>query len=192
MRSLPTIMAALLIGGCSSLGGAGPSGSDIRASDAASQSLPNIAVIDIDANRLARLAALRSADSFAQTFGDMPAGAAVIGRGDVIDISIWEAPPAVLFGAGSMAGGGNGGGNGGRGDNPMVARNGTIPQQAVGEDGTVTVPFVGAVAVAGRDTQAVERAILDGLRGPRTRPAGDRAAGSKRCPRRHHSGRSGQ
>ncbi|MGB3739308.1 MAG: polysaccharide biosynthesis/export family protein [Pontixanthobacter sp.] len=111
----------------------------------------------MDANLLSRLDAVRSADSFARSFGDVPALTTVIGYGDMIDISIWEAPPAVLFGATGMVARTDG--------SPTVAQSGAIPPQVVGNTGTVTVPFVGEVTVAGRDTQSVERAILARLRG---------------------------
>lgn len=147
----------VLLAGCSTLGAAGPSTGQVR--DAASQSEAgaDIRVIELDAGATRRLAALASSRSFAELFGDGEAIGTLIRRGDVIDVSIWEAPPAVLFGAGvgaaSLA------------DDPMLARSTTIPQQRVGDDGTVAIPFVGTLAVDGKSTAQIQREIVARLRG---------------------------
>ena len=81
----------------------------------------------------------------------------LIGYSDILDIAIWEAPPAVLFGTSS--------GSAGLSAGIEVVRQAGIPQQMVGEDGTVTVPFVGKVNVIGRKVGEVERAIRSSLSG---------------------------
>ena len=63
-----------------------------------------IKVIDVnDAVTRQLLAGYRSA-GFAETLGDAPLPWTIIGRGDVLDVSIWEAPPAVLFGSSATFG----------------------------------------------------------------------------------------
>lgn len=75
----------------------------------------------------------------------------VIQAGDVIDVIIWEAPPALLFGAA----------------NDITALNGSkevkIPEQMIDSRGQITIPFVGSIGVIGKTPQQVERAIVAGL-----------------------------
>ncbi|MBB4616035.1 polysaccharide export outer membrane protein [Sphingomonas abaci] len=73
----------------------------------------------------------------------------------MLDIAIWEAPPAVLFGATAP----------GASIGNSLAQSAGIPQQVVGEDGTVTIPFVGTVMVRGRTPQDVGRMIVARLAG---------------------------
>jgi polysaccharide export outer membrane protein len=82
-------------------------------------------------------------------FGTVAPTSTVIGVGDVLDIAIWEAPPAVLFGATAP----------GASIGSAVAQSAGIPQQVVGEDGTVAIPFVGNLMVRGLTPQAVSRLI---------------------------------
>jgi polysaccharide export outer membrane protein len=63
-----------------------------------------------------------------------------IGIGDTVSVSIWEAAGGGLFGTSPIAGVSPG------------SRNVTIPDQVVGADGGISVPFAGRVPVAGRST----------------------------------------
>jgi polysaccharide biosynthesis/export protein len=70
-----------------------------------------------------------------------------IGIGDSIVVSIWEAAGGGLFSAGS---------------NDQItsgSRNVTIPEQVVGRDGAVTVPFAGRITVAGKLPVEVQHLI---------------------------------
>ncbi len=145
------------VSACSSLGGAGPSTGSIRDAADENYSDTGIQVIALGPNVLAQLNAHSAARSFAEVFGDGDVSPTVIGAGDVLDISIWEAPPAVLFGA--------------NGPSERVslgselASSTEIPQQQVGEDGKVTVPFVGRISVAGLQPNQVEAIITSRLSG---------------------------
>ncbi len=150
--------AALLLSACSSLGAAGPTGAEIRAMGKDTAIDDRIIVIDLDRSVVSRLAAQRGSTSFAATFGDAPPSADRIGIGDIVDISIWEAPPAVLFGAAMSDPRLTSGA-------AMASQATGIPQQPVSEDGTITVPFVGSVPIAGRSPAEVERIILTRLAG---------------------------
>lgn len=147
----PVAMVALL-GGCAAFGGSGPSTTSIvRAGRPAATDA--IALVQIDAAAIAQFGAAQARRSFADVFGDIDADPTVIGAGDSIDIALWEAPPAVLFGMGS---------------NPMgvsTAQSLSLPQQMVGSDGRISIPFVGSVDVAGRTTRQVERELVSRLQG---------------------------
>jgi polysaccharide export outer membrane protein len=104
-------------------------------------------VVDVDANVVAALLA-QPAESFRRRFGkDGRPPAPTIGIGDTITVSIWEAAGGGLFGTSPVAGVSPG------------SRNVTIPEQVVGRDGGISVPFAGRVPVAGRSTVDVQREI---------------------------------
>lgn len=152
---LPAALAA-----CSSLGGSGPSASSVRNATGQSYAGSGIAVVDLDDRAVERSIGYTRSQSLAETFGHSPPVGTVIGIGDVIDVTIWEAPPAVLFG-----------GAGARGSLSTASGQGvTIPQQMVGDAGTINVPFVGTIEVVGRATAQVEREIVSRLVGRAHQP----------------------
>jgi polysaccharide export outer membrane protein len=83
-----------------------------------------------------------------------------IGRGDVLEISVWEAPPALLF---------TGGGLEVRQTSPS-SRAAAFPELMVGSDGTINVPFAGAIQAEGRTLQEIEAAIVERLKGKANQP----------------------
>lgn len=146
-----------LLGGCAAFGGSGPStASIVRAGKPGAANA--IALIDVDADAIARLDAAHVRRGFADTLGDADADPTIIGSGDSIDITLWEAPPAVLFGSGAGFAG------------LATSQSLNLPQQMVGNDGQVTIPFVGSIPVAGRTTRQVERDLVAGLKGKANAP----------------------
>ncbi len=92
--------------------------------------------------------------SFAGTFGAYrPPRLQRIGVGDTLQVTLWEAGPGGLFSAPTVEGLSPG------------SRSATIPNQVVGSDGTITVPFAGRIAVAGRTPPEVEAVIVERLQG---------------------------
>lgn len=143
---------------CSSLGGAGPSTGVIRDAQDNGQSYANAAiqVLPLAPDVVAGLTRFDEAASFADLFGGAEVSATVIAPGDQIDIAIWEAPPAVLFGAApsdqQLAG------------NADLASNSAFPRQQVDESGLITIPFVGRINVLGLRTEQIEAIIVQRLR----------------------------
>jgi polysaccharide export outer membrane protein len=158
--SLSALAAACLVAvaGCSSLGGAGPSGGAIREAQDNSEDYAEgaIQVLPLDPDVIAGLRAYDRRASFAELFGDAGISATQIAPGDQIDIAIWEAPPAVLFGVApadqQLSVGGD------------MASNAPIPRQQVDEEGMISVPFVGRIKVLGMRPEAVEAIITARLR----------------------------
>ncbi|QQN74309.1 polysaccharide biosynthesis/export family protein [Croceicoccus sp. YJ47] len=145
----------IVIAGCSTLGASGPSPDAIVEAGQAGGEERQIVVVPLDENSARRTAAVVEAQRFSDVFGNPQPGDTTIGVGDVLDIAIWEAPPATLFGVtapGTPIGNSSG-------------QNVGIPQQVVGEDGAIAVPFVGTVAVRGQTPSAVAAAIERRLRG---------------------------
>jgi len=122
---------------------------------------PAIPLLEVTAPLAQRMVAMRRGDiSFAQRWGQVSPPGFALGPGDVLEVSIWEAPPASLFGAASMdLRSGN-----------ASARVNVLPGQMVAADGTLDVPFAGAIPVAGRSVAAVQAQIAQRLRGKANQP----------------------
>jgi polysaccharide export outer membrane protein len=95
---------------------------------------------------------------FAEALGDAPLPGTIIGRGDVLDISIWEAPPAVLFGTNATF-------TSGDSASVLAATAGvgqktTISELMVDGAGTIRIPFAGVIPALGKTPQQVEREII--------------------------------
>jgi polysaccharide export outer membrane protein len=104
-------------------------------------------VVDVDSAVVAVLLG-QPADSFRTRFGKYgKPEAPKIGIGDTLSVSIWEAAGGGLFGTSAT------------GQVSAGSRNVTIPEQVVGRDGGISVPFAGRVPVAGRTTVEVQREI---------------------------------
>ena len=74
-----------------------------------------------------------------------------LGAGDIVQVSIWEAPPAVLFGTTSADSLGISGG---------VLN---MPEQMITDQGYITVPFVGNVKASGRTLDQIQQTVRQGL-----------------------------
>ncbi|NRB36671.1 MAG: polysaccharide export protein [Rhodobacteraceae bacterium] len=154
--------AAISLVACSTLGASGPSADAVRDSAQGDIAREMIQIVELDRQVAAALKAHDDAASFAEMFSDPQSRATLIGAGDLLQIDIWEAPPAVLFGAGAPSISGSG--------DVETAGAAAIPPQAVGEDGRVTVPFIGRIAVAGRRPEEVEADITSRLAGRANAP----------------------
>jgi polysaccharide export outer membrane protein len=86
----------------------------------------------------------------------------VVGVGDVVELTIWEAPPAVLFGGAPVSTR--------IGNEVQGSRPGTLPELLVGPNGTISVPFAGQVPAAGRTLEQIQRTIVARLRGKANAP----------------------
>ncbi len=157
-RALAPLLVLLALGGCSSAPTVGPSAGDV-VSQASTATAPRYAVVDVNAAVVETLRN-RSNDSFAAHFGDHRLSVEPrIGVGDTITATIWEASAGGLFSA------------------PLVSdkfttgsNSATIPDQVVGRDGAITIPFAGRVRVIGLTTQAVQAIVEKALQGKAIQP----------------------
>lgn len=150
----------VLLTGCAGfLPTVGPSRSKIVNSDAP-VGAASIQVVDVDDAVTRKLLALRAQRLFSETLQGNPAADRVVGPGDVLEVSIWEATPATLFGAtgenlpGAIA----------------TSHATTLPEQMVGDDGAITVPFVGRISASGKTLEALEDEVVRGLTGKANQP----------------------
>src|SRR5690606_34229909 len=84
---------------------------------------------------------------FAESLGDGDPIGSKVGKGDVLEIAIWEAPPAALFGTI--------GGDVRLASAGPASRATSLPEQMVDSDGYITVPFAGRIAADGRTPQQI-------------------------------------
>jgi polysaccharide biosynthesis/export protein len=125
------------------------------------QATPPIPVIDISDEVARNLLKAQAHATFADTLasGGAPADL-LLGPGDVLSVSVWEAPPAVLFGAGTVA----------DQHSASTSRATTFPDQMVAADGTIDIPFAGTIVAAGRSARQVESEIVKRLSGKANQP----------------------
>ena len=148
MRAIAVIgvLAGMIVAGCSSLPTAGPTASDVKHQEIKDNEV-RFGLIDIDDNVVAALLA-SGRESFHTRFkkyGRPPQPR--IGVGDSVVVSIWEAAGGGLFGSSPT-------------DHVSAgSRSVTIPEQMVGQDGGISVPFADRVPVAGRLPVEVQKTI---------------------------------
>lgn len=154
-------MGAVLVAGCSTYPAALPSaGPSLEQVQAPSVVDIGIKVTDVTAQLAQFLAGQGIRASFARQWGSVAQPSFVLGAGDVLEVSIWEAPPATLFGVTSAD----------LRSGASTARVSVLPEQMVGADGTIQVPFVGVIKAAGRTTAQVQADIVKGLQGKANQP----------------------
>lgn len=152
------LATALVLGlsgcGLGLTGQAGPSSRSVaKAPD--SNLVAGITIVDLDNSVVARLISQSGPASFARDLGDAAPVGSVVGPGDVLDVSIWEAPPAALFGGGGTSTV--------RGGGLQLSTKGSLPELLVGLNGTIFVPFAGTLQVSGRTLQQIEADITQRL-----------------------------
>jgi polysaccharide export outer membrane protein len=164
---LASVAALTLLSGCYSLGASGPGTKDVlRTAEppVASRRAAGIKVVDLTDEVVNHLHAAHERASFAKAFGDGVGSRTLVGLGDTLDISVWEAPPAALFG--SVAQTQAIAGNAGRlTSSPAVSQASSLPEQMVDDNGLVVVPFAGSVVAAGRTPAQIARTIEERLKG---------------------------
>ena len=150
---LLTALCIAVVSGCSLIPSSGPSTRNVVAlgQQSATAEVPEVELIDVNGAVAQSLYQAQVNQSFAQ-LGDGTSSIGAINIGDVLDITIWEAPPAVLFGGAlSSTGSGN-------------AQQTKLPEQMVSSSGTISVPFIGDVSVLGKTPVQVQNIIKGRLK----------------------------
>ena len=163
MRALAiALLTATAVSGCSILPAAGPTTSAIEggADVATAEGLfARYEIIDITP-ALVEALRTRPLDSLLVTFGDSrPALEPVIGVGDYVSVQVWEAGSGGLFSGLLVSDRFSAG-----------SKSAMIPEQVVGPDGGITVPYAGRIKVVGRRTQDVQALIETELAGKAIQP----------------------
>lgn len=155
------MVSAFVLVGCSSypawLPSAGPSGEEVVLQEAASLPIP---VVDVTEGIARQVTEVDRRDRFADVFAGIEPTGYRVGPGDVLQVSIWEAPPAALFG--SVASDSRAG--------SMSSQVTSLPEQMISHEGHITVPFTGAIVAAGKSPQQIEAEIARQLKGKANQP----------------------
>jgi polysaccharide export outer membrane protein len=151
---LLAVVVAAVLPACSLLPGTGPKGDAVESNATAgvrSSAALSYALVDVSADTIGFL----SQPNLVTFQGEFPDKRAkpnqVVGVGDVLNISIFEAAPGGLFTPGQAAG----------------ARPGNfvdLPAQAVDQKGSIYVPYAGEIPAAARTIPDIQQAIVARLR----------------------------
>ncbi len=155
-----SLLVVATLTGCASypdwLASAGPSREQVVEAQVSSP----IRLIEIDETTARRVLESEKREFFSRAFPDGSVPGYTVGPGDILEVSIWEAPPAILFGAAVLdprAG-------------MTMARASAFPEQMVAVDGSIKVPFAGSIPVAGKSPQQIEAEIVRRLTGKANQP----------------------
>lgn len=163
LRVAVPLLALLLLSGCATypgwLSAPGPSREQVQDRQD-TQGINGIQLVDVNDAVTRKLLASRKQSLFSETFASTPQPGYVIGAGDVIEISVWEAPPAMLFGSALAS----------ARIAPSTANVTTFPEQMVSSEGTINMPFAGHIMVAGHNPQWIEDEIARQLKGKANQP----------------------
>lgn len=154
--AVPALLAVLLVG-CSTYPGwlpsAGPSVEQVTQAPAASPA-NGIQLLEVTDAVSRKVQASMRRGLFSEAWGLARRPRYTVGAGDVLEVSVWESPPASLFGSAVLEP---------RAGN-AAARVSALPEQMVNSDGFINVPFAGAILAAGRSTQEIEEDVVQRLR----------------------------
>lgn len=118
-----------------------------------------LTIIDIDANTVNRANQISHIQRFSDVYRSISVNQQVIQAGDVLNIALYEAPPAMLLGtSGSLTGG-------------TSSAEVKLPDQMVDSRGQISIPFLGKLTVAGKNPQQVQDMIVNGLKRKANQPS---------------------
>lgn len=123
-----------------------------------SPALSGLRFVDITDALAQQVTAEEPRGDFAQYIGDATPIGTRVGVGDTLEVTIWEAAPAALFGTATSI-------DTSTGMSVQTSRANTLPGIMVGPSGTITIPFAGQVPAAGRTLHEIEDEIVSRLRG---------------------------
>lgn len=163
-RVLMLMTLTLALAGCATMPGwiptSGASREQVLDVQETAGGIEGVELVNVDDALAKKLAASKKLPSFSDVFlGSVPNNY-VVEPGDVLEVSVWEAPPAMLFGTITL-------------DpqmGPATTNAITFPEQMVGPDGMISMPFAGRIAVRGRRTIDIESAIVKRLQGKANNP----------------------
>lgn len=169
-RSTPSLQLRLLslafvaqLGACATypawLPSSGPSAEQVQQTSKV-DSFSGIQIVDVSDSVARKLVSNQKLSLFSEMFAPSLLPSHVIGAGDVLEVSVWEAPPAALFGSGAID----------PRSGPSTTRVTALPEQMVNIDGRINVPFAGQIRAAGRAPQQIEEEIVQRLSGKANQP----------------------
>jgi len=163
LRMLIASGAVAVLSACSTaptwLPTSGPSTKQVEEAVANPEDM-GIQIVEVNDTVARRVLASQRQSLFSEVFDATAQSGYVIGAGDVIEVSVWEAPPAALFGSGAIDPRGG----------PSTTRVTALPEQMVNSNGSVNIPFAGQIMAAGRTPQQIEAEVIQRLKGKANQP----------------------
>lgn len=150
---VPPAIGLFLLGGCSTLPSSGPTAGQVLRQEQSEENTVGFRIVDIDPAVVSQLASSASGTGAVPTLSDLAADGRVdtVGPGDVLSISIYEVGTPLFSGGGvdSVSG---------IAFDPSAQRGRTAGLQ-VDQEGTITMPYVGRLHVAGRTPAEISQMI---------------------------------
>ena len=154
-RASPTL-AILALSACAFLPTSGPSRKEVQTGAGR-----GIQIVDVNDGVAHRLLESHASRLLSDALSGAPGNSEVVGPGDVLEVSIWEAPPATLFSLTT----GSSPPSLGMPSSVVPSNAATLPAQTIASDGTIYVPFAGNTLVTGKSLREIEAEITRKLRG---------------------------
>ncbi|KPN72971.1 polysaccharide biosynthesis/export family protein [Neisseria sp. 74A18] len=114
--------------------------------------VPDVSVISVDEKVIGKLYSAEKKQSLLDLTIRDSGFADLVGVSDVLEITLWEAAPAVLFG-GALNSVGSG-----------SAQTVNLPPQVVGSRGEISIPFLGHIFARGKTPVQIEKEIVGRLK----------------------------
>jgi len=159
-----TAIAAAVLSGCATSGfvpSSGPTRSEVTQPQNGEAGEASIQIVRITGDVARQLLAQRRQSVFAEALAQPDILPGTVAAGDALEVTVWEAPPALLFGASALE------------TRTAVlpgSRSSALPDQVVSREGTINVPFAGTIQAAGRTLPEIETEIARRLAGKANQP----------------------
>ena len=153
-KAIAVLLLTVAVCACAELPNSGPSRHEVQL--AAARDIQVVQVTDSVARALAES---RKQGLFSELFQGAPGSNETVGPGDILEVSVWEAPPAALFSSTVR-------------DSalPAVSNMTVFPTQMVSAEGTIYVPFAGQIRAGGKKLEDIETEIARQLHGKANQP----------------------
>jgi len=161
LSRLPAFLAALGICACSTLPTSGPQTSDIRDEYQPDAQTHPFMLVNVTPNTVEALSR-RSDPGLVSRFGSGTPPVTTIGRGDSVNVNLWESGPEPLFASTPTVSS--------QGLTSSSSRGVAIPEQPVGDDGCISIPYAGRIPVLGLTLTQAQHAIETALAGKAQKP----------------------
>lgn len=157
------LVAVTVLSGCATspdwLSSDGPSRQSVLV-NRDSHHIEGIQLVDVNDGVARKLLATHKKNLFSETFNGAANNGYVVGAGDVIEVSVWEAPPAMLFGGAVVDPRGG----------PSTTHVTVFPEQMVSSNGMITIPFAGQLPSEGKTPEQIGAQLVEALKGKANQP----------------------
>ncbi|POY44606.1 sugar ABC transporter substrate-binding protein [Avibacterium gallinarum] len=156
MRKHIIAVSCCLLVSCANLPNSGPDKGSIEKVEQQNTNVPTVQLIKLDDKVVGDTPF--QVQSFKQLGSSKQRYQGVVSSGDLLDITLWEAPPAILFGSVLDESG------------VSSSQSTRLPEQMVSNNGRVTIPFVGSLRVAGKTPEQIQTDIVNRLQSIANQP----------------------